>query len=57
MWRLTFPVLGAILFGAHLYFLGKLSSFSHPFILLILLFIPFQTGLLALGDLPDLFRC
>ena len=42
MWRLTFPVLGAILFGAHLYFWGNYLLFPIPLILLILLFIPFR---------------
>lgn len=42
MWRLTFPVLGAILFGAHLYFWGNYLLLPIPLILLILLFIPFR---------------
>lgn len=42
MWRLTFPVLGAILFGAHLYFWGNYLLLPIPVILLILLFIPFR---------------
>ena len=42
MWRLIFPILGAILFGAHLYFWGNYLLFPIPVILLILLFIPFR---------------
>lgn len=42
MWRLIFPILGAILFGAPLYFWGNYLLFPIPVILLILLFIPFR---------------
>lgn len=42
MWRLIFPILGAILFAAHLYFWGSYFWLGVPVILLILLFIPFR---------------
>jgi len=42
MWRLIFPIFGAILFGAHLYFWGNYLLLPIPVILLILLFIPFR---------------
>ena len=42
MWRLIFPILGAILFAAHLYFWGSYFWLAVPVILLILLIIPFR---------------
>lgn len=42
MWRLIFPILGAVLFGAHLYFWANYLLLPIPLILLILLFIPFR---------------
>ena len=42
MWRLIFPILGAVLFGAHLYFWANYPLLPIPLILLILLFIPFR---------------
>lgn len=57
MWRLTFPVLGANFIRSSSILLGKLSSFAHPPYPTDSAVHSFQTGLLALGDLPDLFRC
>lgn len=42
MWRLIFPILGAVLFGTHLYFWANFLLLPIPLILLILLFIPFR---------------